>query len=266
METDQDKKKEKRPKSRRRWLVWVANLMILGGIAAVAYVPGTWAYTWFEQRNLRNELLQQNPAMTSSQTNSTVQVDAKASADAAAKAKQKAELAAFKAAALAYQLKVANQTGKPIGIIIIPKINLKVVMVEGTGKGDLKEGPGHWPETPFPGEGGNFVVSGHRTTYGHPFFYLNRVNVGDQIELELPYAIAYYTVTKQFIVSPDQVDTVAQRGFEQISLAACNPIYSAKQRIVVQGNLTSFELIGSAASTQSSTTSILTPTTGAPSP
>lgn len=257
-----EKKQEKRPKSRRRWLIWVANVMILGGIVALAYVPGTWAYTWFEQRSLRNELLQQNPAMTASNTNSTVKVDTKANAEA----KHQAELAAFKAAAEAYRLSVANKPGKPIGEIIIPSIGLDVVMVEGTGTGDLKQGPGHWPETPFPGGGGNFVVSGHRTTYGHPFFYLNKVKVGDQIKLVLPYAIAYYTVAKVFIVYPNQVDTVAQRGIEQVSLAACHPIYSAKQRIVVQGNLAGFQLIGAAASSQSSTTSILTPTTGASSP
>jgi sortase A len=118
-------------------------------------------------------------------------------------------------------------------------------MVEGTGTGDLKQGPGHWAETPFPGQGGNFVVSGHRTTYGAPFFKLNDVKVGDEVDLVLPYAVARYTVTRVVIVSPDQVDTVAQLGREQVSLAACHPIYSAKQRIVVQGDLTSFKLVKS---------------------
>ena len=48
-------------------------------------------------------------------------------------------------------------------------------MLEGTNTGDLREGPGHWPETPFPGQGGNFVVSGHRTTYGAPFRKLDKL-------------------------------------------------------------------------------------------
>ena len=116
-------------------------------------------------------------------------------------------------------------------------------MVEGTGKGDLREGPGHWPETPFPGQGGNFVVSGHRTTYGAPFLKLNKVKVGDEIDLVLPYGVARYAVTRIVIVLPTQVDTVAQLGKEQVSLAACHPIYSASHRIVVQGDLTAFQLI-----------------------
>jgi sortase A len=58
----------------------------------------------------------------------------------------------------------------------------------------------------------------------------------------LPYGVAHYTVTRVVIVYPDQVETVAQLGREQISLAACHPLYSAKQRIVVQGDLTGFKL------------------------
>ena len=55
--------------------------------------------------------------------------------------------------------------------------------------------------------------------------------------------MARYTVSRVVIVYPDEVDSVAQLGREQVSLAACHPIYSAKQRIVVQGELTSFKLI-----------------------
>ena len=73
---------------------------------------------------------------------------------------------------------------------------------------------------------------------------LNKVEVGDEIDLVLPYAVARYTVTRVIIVLPTEVEEVAQRGIEQVSLAACHPIYSARQRIVVQGDLASFKLIG----------------------
>ena len=136
-----------------------------------------------------------------------------------------------------------SKAGEPIGRVVVPSIGVDVVMVEGTGKGDLREGPGHWPETPFPGQGGNFVVSGHRTTYGAPFFKLNKVKIGDEIDLLLPYGVARYVVTRTVIVYPKDVESVAQLGKEQISLAACHPIYSARQRIVVQGDLVGFKLI-----------------------
>jgi len=160
-----------------------------------------------------------------------------------AESERLAELAAFRSAAEQFAATVGSKTGEPLGRIVIPSIGVDVVMVEGTGKGDLREGPGHWPETPFPGQGGNFVVSGHRTTYGAPFLKINKVQVGDEIDLVLPYGVARYAVTRVIIVGPRDVQTVAQLGKEQVSLAACHPIYSAKQRIVVQGDLVAFKLV-----------------------
>jgi LPXTG-site transpeptidase (sortase) family protein len=263
--------REWRPARKRRkrwsWKRWVANLMIIGGIVMLpAYFLGTCGYTWLQQRGLRQDLENANPQMAAadaafaangfvSATVSTVttldpaaareEVAAADAAIAAAKAEHDRQLAAFRAAGDAYAALVGGQTGEPLGKILIPSIGVDVIMVEGTSVGDLKEGPGHWAETPFPGQGGNFVVSGHRTTYGAPFFKLNEVEVGDEIDLVLPYAAVRYTVSRVFIVYPDEVDSVAQRGREQISLAACHPIYSAQQRIVVQGELTSFKLVES---------------------
>jgi LPXTG-site transpeptidase (sortase) family protein len=259
-------------KRRRRWLRWAANLMIIGGVLLLAYPIGTWAYTWFEQRDLRSQLQQAGPKLiipaavlprvqftpaaeppgstgsTMVDTASTpVTAPAAAAASSAAttaEAQQQAQLAAFKAAAAQFATTVGWKVGTPLGRIVIPSIGVDVVMVEGTGKGDLREGPGHWPETPFPGQGGNFVVSGHRTTYGAPFRKLNKVKAGDEIFLVLPYGVARYTVTRTMIVDPKDVKSVAQAGKEQVSLAACHPIYSARQRIVVQGDLAGFSLTG----------------------
>ena len=109
--------------------------------------------------------------------------------------------------------------------------------------GDLKKGPGHWEETPLPGQGGNFVVSGHRTTYGAPFFKLNELKPGDEIDLIFPYAVCKYTVTAILIVLPTDMESVKQEDREEVSLAACHPIYSSRQRIVAKGDLTSFSLL-----------------------
>ena len=250
---------------RRSWVRWVANLMIIGGVLALpGYFLGTCACTALEQNRLRDELQASHPQLAVAEealasdgfvtvetiTTTTLpptateeEISAAEAAIEAAKAKREADLLAFKAAADAFEKLVGGKTGEPLGKIMIPDIGVDVVMVEGTSVRDLKEGPGHWSETPFPGQGGNFVVSGHRTTYGAPFFKLNEVEVGDEIDLVLPYAVVRYTVSKTMIVYPDEVETVAQKGREQISLAACHPIYSAKQRIVVQGELTSFKLV-----------------------
>jgi LPXTG-site transpeptidase (sortase) family protein len=263
---------------RRSWKRWLADMMIVAGVLLLAYPLGTWGYTWYQQRELRQELESSNPQMAvtgaalaaadfipievkaenaqqaaanSAEAGEAAEAAAaeaaaqKAREEAAAKAEAErlALVTAFNTAADEFERSVGGQTGAPIGEILIPAIGMDVVMVEGTGKGDLREGPGHWPETPLPGQGGNFVVSGHRTTYGAPFLKLNKVEVGDEIDLVLPYAVARYTVTRVIIVYPDEVEEVAQLGREQVSLAACHPLYSAKQRIVVQGDMVGFKLV-----------------------
>ena len=250
-------------KRRRRIIRWASWLLIGCGILIIpGYYLGTCAYTAIQQSGLRDELATENPGIATIESkideddfvqmelrkekaalaaaNAAEKAAAQAALDAA-EAARRAELAAFLDAANAYQQTV--DPGKPIGRIVIPKIGVDVVMVEGTGTRFLKVGPGHWDETPFPGQVGNFVVSGHRTTYGAPFFKINELQPGDEIQIILPYVIAKYTVTRVVIVLPDEVDAVAQLGREQVSLAACHPIYSAKQRIVAQGDLTSFVLI-----------------------
>jgi LPXTG-site transpeptidase (sortase) family protein len=188
-------------------------------------------------------------------TATEVEISAAEAAIAKAKAERDAQLAAFRKAADEFDASIGTKIGEPLGKIIIPAIGVDVILVEGTSKRDLKEGPGHWEETPFPGQGGNFVISGHRTTYGAPFFKLNELKPGDEIDIVLPYAVCRYTVTEVLIVYPDQVDTVAQAGREQISLAACHPIYSAKQRIVVKGELAGFKLVEAGPAAGAQTTS-----------
>jgi LPXTG-site transpeptidase (sortase) family protein len=263
-----ERHKGRKVRKRRSWVWWLANLMIVAGVLCIpGYFLGSCAYTALQQKGLREQLAETSPQVAEAvatsinkadfvpiETSTTTtlapsateeEVSAVEAAIAAAKMRRDSELARFKTAADVFAASVGGQTHEPIGKIIIPSIGVDVVMVEGTSKGDLKEGPGHWEETPFPGQGGNFVVSGHRTTYGAPFFKLNEVEVGDEIQLILPYVVAIYRVTKTFIVYPDEVETVRSVGREQVSLAACHPIYSAKQRIVVQGDLISFKLIDS---------------------
>lgn len=250
----------------RRIALWASWLLIAVGILIIpAYYGGTCAYTAIQQHGLRAELAAANPEIAATEATLTPQdfqqmeltaekaaVAAAAAADKAAaeaaleaaEAERRAQLDAFRAAADAYALAVVP--GKPIGRIVIPKIGVDVVMVEGTGMRFLKIGPGHWDETPWPGQLGNFVVSGHRTTYGAPFFNIDELVPGDEIQVILPYAVAKYTVTRVVIVAPDEVEAVKQLGREQVSLAACHPIYSAKQRIVALGDLTSFVLVDQA--------------------
>ena len=83
-----------------------------------------------------------------------------------------------------------------------------MVFVQGTDEASLQEGPGHYPETPFPGQGGTVGIAGHRTTYLAPFRHIDSVEKGDRIYLEMPYAKFTYEVQKTAIVDPSDVEVV----------------------------------------------------------
>ena len=244
---------------RNTWIRRLSTLMIICGILALpVYFGVTFLYTWYQQNGLESQLKAKNPHIISQQASmgqdsfvlinalddklKEIKDQALALAELAAYEK---ELATFAKAAKDLQASIINKGGEPIGKIVIPSIGMDVILVEGVGTNDLKIAPGHWPETPLPGLGGNFVISGHRSTYGAPFFKLNDLQEGDEVNIILPYVIAKYVVTRVIIVNPNEVDTVAQRGIEEVSLVACHPIYSAKQRIVAQAELVSFKLISS---------------------
>ena len=82
------------------------------------------------------------------------------------RSRTRARRLAFRARALERQ---ARPRRRRSGRIVIPTIGVSDVFVEGTGAGDLRKGPGHYPATPLPGERGTVAIAGHRTTYGAPF-------------------------------------------------------------------------------------------------
>jgi sortase A len=113
-----------------------------------------------------------------------------------------------------------------------------VVAVEGTDTASLQKGPGHYPETRFPGQGGTVAIAGHRTTYLAPFRHLDQLEPGDEIEIEMPYANFAYRVQKTRVVDDSAVDIIHEAGYERLVLTACHPLYSAAQRIAAFARLT----------------------------
>ena len=134
---------------------------------------------------------------------------------------------------LARSMRRHVQEGHAIGRIRIPHIHASYVMVEGTGEADLKKGPGHYPDTPYPGMPGTVGVAGHRTTYLAPFNKLDRLRTGDVVRLEMPYAVVTYKVEQKRIVLPTAVWVTKRVGYNRLVLTACHPKYSASHRIVV---------------------------------
>ncbi|HUE07829.1 MAG TPA: class E sortase [Acidimicrobiales bacterium] len=132
--------------------------------------------------------------------------------------------------------------GEPVGDIRIPVIGVSQVVVEGTNTPDLRKGPGHYIGTPLPGQNGNASIAGHRTTYGHPFYNLDGVKVGDPIVLTTLQGIFVYDTTKSFVVSPDDTSVIKNAFSDMLTLTTCNPRFSASTRLVVQARLAHSQL------------------------
>jgi sortase A len=139
------------------------------------------------------------------------------------------------------------------------------IVVEGTGESQLAKGPGHFEYPPdlarelgiskpiadgstpsaFPGQVGNVVISGHRTTHAHPFFNANRFAPGDAVILETSTTWYVYAVTSTESVLPTDVavtfpvpDHPGVKPTQQLlTLTTCNPRYSASHRLVIHAVL-----------------------------
>ncbi|MGH9382105.1 MAG: class E sortase [Thermoanaerobaculia bacterium] len=132
---------------------------------------------------------------------------------------------------------VAPGEGEAAGRLEIPAIALDWIFVEGVSVLDLKKGPGHYPETPFPGQAGNAALAGHRTTYGAPFNRVDELEPGDEIVVTTVQGRFLYVVTGQQIVPPSQVEVLADFGDSRLTLTSCHPEYSARQRIIITARL-----------------------------
>jgi sortase A len=134
-----------------------------------------------------------------------------------------------RAAALGARLR----EGDAVGTIVVPRLGLRMVVVEGTSASQLARGPGRYRMTSLPGLGGTVAIAGHRTTHLQPFRHLDALRSGDSIYLEMPYGTFRYVVYAGAIVDDRDWSILRPRPFEKLVLSACHPLYSASQRIIV---------------------------------
>lgn len=148
---------------------------------------------------------------------------------------------------LAREARRTARTGGPIGRIDIPKIGADFVVVQGTDTDSLRKGPGHYPQTTFPGLPGTVAIAGHRTTYLAPFRRVDELKAGDPIVLTMPYARFTYRVQRLQIVLPTALWVTRDVGYDRLVLSACHPLYSASHRIIVFARLARVTARGAAA-------------------
>jgi sortase A len=134
--------------------------------------------------------------------------------------------------------------GHALGVIFIPRLGAgySKVIVQGDSTADLRKGgPGHIPSTALPGQLGNSVLSGHRTTYGAPFNRIDEIRTGDPIVIETKEQWLVFRETRQLVVNPDDLGVTLPVPFHpgavptlrRLTLTTCDPKYSATHRRVV---------------------------------
>ena len=129
-------------------------------------------------------------------------------------------------------------SGEAVAIIRIPKIGIEKAVVEGVGVNALKQGPGHYPTTPLPGQPGNAAIAGHRTTYGAPFFRTDELATGDLIQVTTRQGEFTYKVREKQIVKPTQNEVLQPSEENLLTLTTCHPRFSAAQRLIIVAELT----------------------------
>ena len=206
-------------------LVIVLGLGLLAW-TAVVYLwkdPFTTAYTVYEQRRLEQKLDERlegwtvvAPRPTRKPTGTT---------------KPQPRPAEVRKEARAYRR--SSGEGDAIARLEIPRLDLEIVVVNGTDSGTLRRGPGRHLDSSMPGEGRLVYIAGHRTTFGAPFSHIDSLRRGDRIVLDLPYASVEYRVTEERIVDQYELGVLRSRGREELALQACHPRFFASERYIV---------------------------------
>lgn len=140
-------------------------------------------------------------------------------------------------AGLPWVYETRPDVGQAVGRIHIPAASTDWIIVEGTNQDDLRKGPGHMSHTPVPGQMGNAVISGHRTTYGAPFGDLDLVEPGDRITVETVIGTHTFEVIETRVVAPTDIWVTEQWEGSWLTLTTCHPRGSARQRLIVFARL-----------------------------
>ena len=121
--------------------------------------------------------------------------------------------------------------------VSIPKINLDVIVVEGTNHRALRIGPGHLRNTPAPGDVGNSVISAHRDTF---FRHIYELTKGDEIQVRRDGRTYTFQVTGKKIVQPNDTSILNNTPDARLTLITCYPTYyigPAPERLIVFSKL-----------------------------
>jgi sortase A len=138
----------------------------------------------------------------------------------------------------AYRASLAA-SANPTGVLVVPKIDLRVAVFEGTDTFALNRGVGHIEGTAPLGTIGNVGIAGHRDGF---FRGLKDIAIGDELEVESLAGTTHYRVTATLIVTPEDVYVLDPTDHATLTLVTCYPFYivgDAPNRFIIKATSTS---------------------------
>jgi len=205
-------------------------IMIVGGVLTLAWAVVVWRwqdpftalYTQWQQDKLSKSLAHEFAAYVPPRVDHGNLV---------------AERSAIAVDARAFRRETKD--GQAIGRIVIGRIGLKMVLVNGTDAGTLEKGPGRDIRSYMPGQNRLVYIAGHRTTYLAPFSHIDSIRDGDFVRLEMPYATFVYRAFTHRVVPADDLAVLRSPRHELLELQACHPRFFATHRYIVYAKLVS---------------------------
>ena len=125
-----------------------------------------------------------------------------------------------------------------IGVLEIPAMELTMPVYLGASDAHLAAGAAVLGNTSVPigGNSTNCVIAGHRGWRGADYFrHIDRLQVGDTVQLTNLWETLTYTVTDIQIIQPHEVDKIKiQQDRDLLTLLTCHPYASGgRERYVV---------------------------------
>lgn len=107
---------------------------------------------------------------------------------------------------------------------------------------------GHYPQTQWPGQTGNFALAIHRTNWGSPFADSNMMEAGDKIYVETKDGYYTYVFRNYEYVLPTSVSVILPTPGKNaitndqslITITTCNPLLGDAERLILYGVLESW--------------------------
>jgi sortase A len=217
----------------RRFARLAGVILTIVGVLGLVWVvivwrwqdPATALFTTWEQHKLGQQLQHEfaedpGPAIRQGES---LSAEARAIEHAAARFRQTATV------------------GQAIGRIVVPRLGLNMVLVNGTDDASLRRGPGRDLRTYMPGQDRLVYIAGHRTTFLAPFSHIDAMRRGDPIRLEMPYGTFLYRAVRHSIVPATDLAVLRSPRHELLALQACHPRFFASHRYIVYARLVSVD-------------------------